>query len=1126
MNGLCRLLALLLVFTATIHAEKAEMFTRSFKVQPAFLPNSTTDSKSGNDPFGPVPAQTKSLKQCLEDVGITFPEGASVSRGPVGDIVCRNTEENLERLKKHIESLNARNHQPKPAKDKAPAQEAVPAPTPLDLDAKARLMQKMNEIIIPSVHFENTPLEQAIEFLHKQSRELDKSSDPSGAKGINIILRQPTLPDAPRISLDLKNVPFSEALRYVTELGEMVYRFDAEGVILSERHSYERERHTRTFRVPPDFLSVGGSDAADASKDPFSPPAPEPNLPVGKTPRKSAQQILEAAGITFPEGSSASYNSLTSLLKVTNTQPNLDLVEAYVGSGLYCPPKIMAFNLTLFEAPGDLISQINAEASKIADGNKQLANLFDLAQKPGSSVRIAGNAYIETKSGSAVTTEAVCEPWFSNNASPDLSGHPSETSDRQPTGLCLKLEPTMQADGQTIDLSLDLELSPPSSAKTDEPKLSIPTPANAPPKPTIDIPKVHLTSQLLVRTGSTKLVGIARPPDLRQKSDDTLWAAFITTATRYVENPPHHLARGIPSTPRPPKELSSITFQIPAGLFESIMEPSPKPLRDWLIEQGVAFPSGAEIHLKNNLLHVTNTQENIDSISTLLAAAVEKAPKTIAITLHTVRLPSSHLPRLSQAALASTDQSKEWQGMEAAAARGEAAFLESCFFETKSGTRSTHMAAKECYFLSQTPPKDKGSPTISLESQSLGFFLEIEPTLGADGRTIDVDYEHELHVTAAAPDAAPLNNQNLAHSAAGIGALKTHSRTSMHEGEIRLIALHQDLGSSHADHIWATFLQCNSVPHFPRPKHQLQVTAPASAAPDTLETKTYHPPYEFTFALLSPTLLSPVAPALSGDPFGSSPEAPPTKRPTTNEVLEKLGLTFPEGSHSHFDSAISTLTVRNTAANHALIAAAIEKLLLTSPCTVAITTHVLQGPGPLMRRLTAQASGKSNHRVEFDELLAAVKTGTVLHLDTARLETKPGTRATVNQGHTHKAICELSLDDKGQPVLKQEPRPVGLNIELEPTVGADGVTVELSISTEFHTSPPLEHREHIIDTQNRRLEFPLTDYFTSKVTTGITLPDGTARLISLYKPTGKPEFEKEDILQAIFITCDILRPGQ
>ena len=335
-------------------------------------------------------------------------------------------------------------HGKEPAKDKAPASDTAAAPPPVDLDAKARLMQKMDEIIIPTVHFENTTLDLALEFLRKKSRELDKSSaqeGTKGTKGINLILRQPAPPDEIRITLDLKNVPFSEALRYVTELGQMVYRVDAQGVILSDRHAYESERHTRTFRVPPDFLSIEGSESTQAPADPFATSAQAPSPPAGKIPRKSVQQILEASGIPFPENSSASFNPLTNLLKVTNTLPNLDLIEAYTES--YCdggPRKSLAFNLTIIEAPGDLIRKINAEASKTADASKQLTTLLDLAQKPGSSVRVAGHAFIETKSGSTVTTEAVSEPLLSNNISPDLSSRTSETSDKQPTGLRLKLE--------------------------------------------------------------------------------------------------------------------------------------------------------------------------------------------------------------------------------------------------------------------------------------------------------------------------------------------------------------------------------------------------------------------------------------------------------------------------------------------------------------------------------------------------------------------------------------------------------------------------------------------------------------------------------------------------------------
>ncbi len=61
---------------------------------------------------------------------------------------------------------------------------------------------------------------------------------------------------------------------------------------------------TQTFRVPPDFQ--------DATQE--------------------AQAILTKAGIRFPKGTNATYESETSLLTVTNTEANLELVETFVDS--------------------------------------------------------------------------------------------------------------------------------------------------------------------------------------------------------------------------------------------------------------------------------------------------------------------------------------------------------------------------------------------------------------------------------------------------------------------------------------------------------------------------------------------------------------------------------------------------------------------------------------------------------------------------------------------------------------------------------------------------------------------------------------------------------------------------
>ncbi len=189
-------------------------------------------------------------------------------------------------------------------------------------------MQKMDRIILPRVQFQEATIEEAIEFLRVKSRDLDTSSP--GGGGVNMILRNGDAPSSAKISLDLKNVPLSEALRYVTELAQMKYKVESNAVLIVPLSENASQLHTRTFRVPPDFLVAGGGDfgAVAAPADPFAAGAPAAGS--GLIARKTAKQILEAQGITFPEGASASFNPATGQIVVRNTQPNLDLVEATV----------------------------------------------------------------------------------------------------------------------------------------------------------------------------------------------------------------------------------------------------------------------------------------------------------------------------------------------------------------------------------------------------------------------------------------------------------------------------------------------------------------------------------------------------------------------------------------------------------------------------------------------------------------------------------------------------------------------------------------------------------------------------------------------------------------------------
>lgn len=224
----------------------------------------------------------------------------------------------------------------------------------------AFLTQKMNNIIFPTVSFQGATIEEAIEYLRVKSRDLDNSPDTTGVKGVNIILRTGDAPNNASISLDLKDVPMSEALRYVTELAQMKFKVEAHAVLVVPLSEDASQQYTRSYRVPPDFLTIGGGDAGGgaapaAPADPFA-AQPAGGAASGLIARKNAKQILEAQGITFPEGSSASFNPATSQLVVRNTQPNLDLVEAFVDTIIQNAPKMVVITSKFVE-----VTQNNTE---------------------------------------------------------------------------------------------------------------------------------------------------------------------------------------------------------------------------------------------------------------------------------------------------------------------------------------------------------------------------------------------------------------------------------------------------------------------------------------------------------------------------------------------------------------------------------------------------------------------------------------------------------------------------------------------------------------------------------------------------------------------------------------------
>lgn len=246
---------------------------------------------------------------------------------------------------------------------------------------RVSISQKLQSIRIPIIDFEDATVDEAIDFLRVRSRELDSTTLDESEKGINFVVRRPSVtgavadvalgadpalgavadPGAARIDrLFLKNVPLQVALQYICDKAKLRYKVDEFAVtLLPLGETSTDEIITRTWTVPPTFKSFldggGDGDGGDAAGgDPFADDG------GGAAPRIAARrgmkELLEAQGITFPEGSSAQYLAGTSSLLVRNTPTNLELIEAVVEAAINNTPRQIKISTKFVE-----ISQENGE---------------------------------------------------------------------------------------------------------------------------------------------------------------------------------------------------------------------------------------------------------------------------------------------------------------------------------------------------------------------------------------------------------------------------------------------------------------------------------------------------------------------------------------------------------------------------------------------------------------------------------------------------------------------------------------------------------------------------------------------------------------------------------------------
>lgn len=215
------------------------------------------------------------------------------------------------------------------------AQSVTPAPPATPdagtIEAVKKLQEKAETTVIPEISAREITVDGLLRLI-------------SGETGIALVY-QPKEENEARITLHLKNVPASEAIRYAAALANLSYTYRKDGVYFEDLPpaAVPPAGAARPLETLPSLENlkpvapllpgvIGGEvgTAASLVTREWKIPANFPATLAKSEKPQSAREELEAAGIVFPPGSSAIYLADRSRLIVRNTRAQLDRVDALV----------------------------------------------------------------------------------------------------------------------------------------------------------------------------------------------------------------------------------------------------------------------------------------------------------------------------------------------------------------------------------------------------------------------------------------------------------------------------------------------------------------------------------------------------------------------------------------------------------------------------------------------------------------------------------------------------------------------------------------------------------------------------------------------------------------------------
>lgn len=229
----------------------------------------------------------------------------------------------------------------------------------------ADYIDKLASINVPDAILEDVTLTEAVDFLRQRSVELDTLELDPLKRGVNFVIDVggPESETGRAIlgrtfTINLRGATLLQLVDYVAESSGTEAIRQPFAVVFRPIGADVGGLVSRTYRVPPDFLTSGVFDDGGGDQGNFDPFAPETDDGGLMARRLTAEEKLKSLGVPFPEGASASFFSSNSTLQVRNTAVNHSLVEQIVETIANEEPTSVIVEVKLIRTRQDTLEEL------------------------------------------------------------------------------------------------------------------------------------------------------------------------------------------------------------------------------------------------------------------------------------------------------------------------------------------------------------------------------------------------------------------------------------------------------------------------------------------------------------------------------------------------------------------------------------------------------------------------------------------------------------------------------------------------------------------------------------------------------------------------------------------------